>query len=150
MFKTIKMLILGVILMFAVTTGLSGCSTVNSALSNPNTAQVAEATLLAASSMVFEKNPQLKPQVKSIATQALTILQCTNSCAPITKAGAVSWLNSQMTASGKVDPNIKTLVDTLVLLYMPDWSSSTLNFLSATDKSELMEVCNILIAAASN
>lgn len=137
-----------VALMFVGTIGfsMSGCAGIHAVLNDPAKAQVAQVTLLEAAGAVFDNNPELKPQVVQVAKTAEDLLKGNT---VITKAGAVSWLNGQLDSHG-MNAHAKRLVDTLILLYMPDWSSSNLNFLQQADKDMLISVCDILITAASN
>jgi uncharacterized protein YceK len=126
---------------------LAGCGTIHSIVADPSKQQVADAVVVEAAGYVMDTYPELRAPIVQIATQAKTLLSGTGT---ITKAGAVSWLNSQINNVPNMNVHAKRLIDTVALVYMPSWDSSTLNFLSAQDKQILLNLCDLLALAAQN
>lgn len=126
---------------------LTACSTIHSIVADPSKQQVADAVVVEAAGYIFDTYPDTRGPVVQIATQARALLSGT---ATITKAGAYGWLKSQIDSVPNLNSHAKRLIDTVVLVYMPSWDSSTLNFLSAQDKQILLNLCDLLALAAQN
>jgi uncharacterized protein YceK len=149
--KTLKMLMLGFILAFSLTSGLSGCATLSTTAtkiqSDPATQAIAGMALSEATQAVLKNNPQLKPQVISTVTVAIGLL---NNSASITHQNVVSYVQGVVNAYPGLPIQAKEMLDVIAQYYIPaSWSGSSVQ-LTADEKAVLLNALQLILASAQN
>lgn len=119
--------------------------TVGCAGMQPKDQVVADAVFVEALGAMLDNNPTYKPIVLQIATDAQAALEGTTI---ITHDAAAKWLLDQITAKLGDNPRVKRLTFVLLSAYMPNWSGSAMQFVTADQKKILEHVIYLTAVAA--
>jgi hypothetical protein len=113
---------------------------------SPKDQVVADAVFVEALGAALDNNPAYKPIVLKIAQDAQTALE---SNAVITHDAAAQWVLNQIVTKLGDNPRVKRLSFVLLSAYMPDWSGSTMQFVTIDQKKILEHVIYLTANAAT-
>lgn len=142
MFTKLKLIALSLVLLIS----LISCG---SNKLKPSDQVVADTVMIEALGAFFDANPSYKTTTIKIVTDGVELL---NGTKVATRAGVIGWIKDQVSANFGDDNSNKHLKRVMVILldaYLPQWDQTTLNFISADDKTLLLHLADIVTLAAS-
>ena len=89
---------------------------------------------------LIKANPALKPKLQAIISDAQDAL---NSHSVITRAAAAQWISTEINSKIGNAPDAQLLLQIVLSQYMPDWSNTTLNVISAQQRADLQDAINL-------